>query len=250
MDQQELAIEFLSQDRLHHIDMLETIRRGNARLVDVSDQGVLIYHTGSDIWMMNTHHPATAAAMLATIARFKQADPPVGEPSEWPSLLVAHQDFYVSQAQTLLDLPLTMPCWQSAYFSKSPLPTPQGPGLVRRLDRTHLHEIHRHYSNPVGLDYLRERVDAGVFHGVFMDGRLAGFAGVHDEGSLGMLEVLPEFRRRGVATQLQAFMTNWHLSLQYVPYAQIKVGNRASIALQQKSGYTVSESEVTWLMNR
>jgi tRNA (guanine37-N1)-methyltransferase len=249
MDQQELAIDILSQDRLLHIDMLETIRRGQARLVDVSEHGVLIYHTGSDTWMMSTTHPATAVSMLETIVRFKRGDPSVGEPPEWPSLLVTHQDFYISQAKTRLGLPITMPCRQSAYFSRNPLPLPPGPGHIRRLDPSHLPDIHRHYSNPVGLDYLRERVDAGVFHGVFIDGRLAGFAGVHAEGSLGMLEVLPEYRRLGVATQLQAFMTNWHLSLHYVPYTQIKVGNLASVALKQKSGYTVSERKVTWLMD-
>ncbi|MFQ7452543.1 MAG: GNAT family N-acetyltransferase [Flavonifractor plautii] len=34
--------------------------------------------------------------------------------------------------------------------------------------------------------------------GAFVDGTLAGFAGFHGEGSIGLLEVLPAYRRRGL----------------------------------------------------
>ncbi len=249
MDQREKAIDFLSIDRLLHIDMLETIRRGHARLLHVTDRGVLLYHVPGDTWMMSAEDPATADEMLAFLARLKKSGRPGGEEPDGPTLLVAHQDHYLEQAQSLLGLPFRMACRQSAYLEKTPLPEPAGAGEIRQLGPEHLSEVHRHYSNPVGLPYLRERLEAGVFHGVFIDGQLAGFAGVHAEGSLGMLEVLPGFRRQGVATRLQAFMTNWHLSLGYTPFAQIKVGNESSLALQRKVGYAVSEKEVTWLMD-
>lgn len=254
MTLEDQALQILSEDKLLHIDMIEAIRRGEARLLVIQANGVLLYHASADTWMMSAPDPADAESLLASICRnegqafFAQTRQIVSETDE-PPLFVAHQTHYIARAQTLLGLPRSMPCLQSAYFAGTPLPVPDGPGEIRRLDRSYLVDVHRHYSHPVGMDYLRERLEAGVFHGVFVKGRLAGFAGVHAEGSLGMLEVLPDFRRQGVAMQLQAHMTNWHLSLGYTPFAQVKVGNLASLALQRKSGYAITDKMVTWLMD-
>lgn len=40
--------------------------------------------------------------------------------------------------------------------------------------------------------------------GAFLDGVLAGFIGIHEEGSIGMLEVLPAYRRRSLGYALEA----------------------------------------------
>ena len=45
-----------------------------------------------------------------------------------------------------------------------------------------------------GRDYVAERLAAGAMTGAFLDGVLAGFIGIHEEGSIGMLEVLPAYR--------------------------------------------------------
>lgn len=243
------AIEILSEDKLLHIDMIEAIRRGEARLLDIQAGGVLLYHASAATWMMSSPDPGASEALLDIIIRNSGQDRHIFSETDEPPLFVAHQTHYIARTQAILGLPRSMPCLQSAYFAGTPLPMPEGPGEIRRLDLSFLADVHRHYSHPVGLDYLRERLEAGVFHGVFVEGRLAGFAGVHAEGSLGMLEVLPEFRRQGVAMQLQAHMTNWHLSLGYTPFAQVKVGNLASLALQRKSGYAISDRTVTWLMD-
>ena len=51
--------------------------------------------------------------------------------------------------------------------------------------------------------YVTERLRAGVMIGAFVDGRLAGFAGIHSEGSMGMLEVFEPFRRQGIGYALE-----------------------------------------------
>ena len=41
-----------------------------------------------------------------------------------------------------------------------------------------------------------------MFFGAFVDGQLAGFVGEHSEGSMGMLEIFPAYRRRGLGYSL------------------------------------------------
>ena len=47
-------------------------------------------------------------------------------------------------------------------------------------------------------EFFYEQSAAGRLFGLYEGGRLAGFIGLHHEGSMGMLEILPEFRRRGL----------------------------------------------------
>lgn len=62
-------------------------------------------------------------------------------------------------------------------------------------------------------------MEAGQLWGLFEDGQLAAFIGVHHEGSMGILEVLPEYRRRGLAMALEGWLIRWHLERGWTPSA-------------------------------
>lgn len=81
-------------------------------------------------------------------------------------------------------------------MKKEPLPVP-GPWEVRQLGREFLPVVVGHYHSYPNPKYLGERLDAGVMHGAFEGEELLGFIGMHSEGSVGLLEVLPAHRRRG-----------------------------------------------------
>ena len=84
--------------------------------------------------------------------------------------------------------------------------------------------------------------------GGLVDGVLAGFAGIHQEGAMGMLEVLPQFRRRGLAEVLEAALIDQQLRRGRFPYCHVRHGNTASEALQQKLGLTFDENRTLyWL---
>lgn len=232
-DQLNLAMRYLNGNPLLHIDMLEGIRRGISELLDVSSLGVLLRCQPAGAFMISTDDAGTASRMLAGI--------PAAD------LFVAHQDFYIEEIQRRFGLQNTMPCRQAAYFQSEMLPA-AAPGYeIRPLDASHLAFVHEHYSNIDDPDYLLELLEAGVFFGAYVQGRLAGFVGEHSEGSLGLLEVLPDYRRRGVAEALVRYATNRHLQRGYVPFSQIKVNNAASFALQKKLGYSISDETVCWL---
>lgn len=102
---------------------------------------------------------------------------------------------------------------------------------------------HKHDSTP----YMRERLKAGGLFGAFVDNTLAGFIGTHSEGSMGMLTVIPEYRRRGLAVCLEAYMLKYHISRGEIPFCHVVDGNDASIALQTKLGLIKAEKPIIWL---
>lgn len=96
-------------------------------------------------------------------------------------------------------------------------------------------------------DYVRERAEAGELFSARMEGVFAGFIGFHDDGSTGLLEVLPPYRRRGIAQCLEKFMINFCLERGWTSYGQIYTDNDASFALQGSLGITVDrEHTLSW----
>ena len=64
---------------------------------------------------------------------------------------------------------------------------------------------------------------------------------------MGMLEVLPTYRRLHIGTALESHLVNDALRRGWTPYCQIFVGNTASVHLQQRLGLVVSQNVLYWM---
>ena len=106
----------------------------------------------------------------------------------------------------------------------------------------------RYYENSLSSrDYILDRLASGVVYGAFVNGALAGFIGEHDEGSGGMLEVLPQYRRMGLGTLLETYNINMALQNGKTPFGQFFEENSVSRALQRSMGMEVASEPVFWL---
>lgn len=156
----------------------------------------------------------------------------------------------------LLGAPLSAPsdvgfsadaCKSYAYFHAMPPPCDRAV-TIKRLAPTLAETVHAAYSNPGNADVahiaelMRKR---GVF-GAIADGKLAGFIGRHDDGSMGMLEVYEPFRGRGIGIALERFMINYVMSFGRIPVCDVFCRNAASVALQYKLGMTAAEGYTFW----
>lgn len=64
---------------------------------------------------------------------------------------------------------------------------------------------------------------------------------------MGMLEILPSFRRRRYAAQLEAFLIAAALKEGRTPYCHVVDGNEASLHLQRKMGLTCTRLPAIWV---
>ena len=138
------------------------------------------------------------------------------------------------------------PCSQWSYWREEP---PELPVCdIRPLTLCHSKLAAQHYKLFSHAEpYLIERIQAGRLWGLFEDGRLAGFIGTHSEGSMGMLEVFPEYRRKGYGMMLESFLIRWHLERGWTPFGHVVDGNEASIRLQQKAGMEQGNLPAIWV---
>ena len=137
-----------------------------------------------------------------------------------------------------------MECYQSAYYGGMPEMT--GCLALRDAEEADLPVLTDTYDL-VSEDDLRLIVQRRKLILGFADGRLAGFMGEHLEGSMGLLHVFPEFRRRGYATELEKAVIKRTLQEGCIPVCQIEKSNSASMELQRKLGLTVSHRLICWM---
>ena len=85
-------------------------------------------------------------------------------------------------------------------------------------------------------------------YGACVDDQLAGFAGTHVEGTLGLLTVLPEYRRRGLGLALERYVIRQEVRRGHIPFCQMFDDNDVSLHLQQKVGMELHPQPIWWLL--
>lgn len=223
----EKALEFLNKDYLLNVDMIECIRRDICRILYASDKAVLIVADSGWVHMLSCEDRELGLELIKT---------------HQPPWVVLHQ-MDMREAVAGLGYRIGDQCWQSAYTKTTPMEETLAD--IRRLDRRFLKRIADNYEL-ADEGEIAALLDAGVIYGAFAGGELAGFIGRHEEGSVGLLFVFPEFRRMGIAEALERNYVNLELAEGNVAYGQIFVGNTPSRQLQEKLGMDFSDKFICW----
>ena len=227
----------LNRDPVLYLDMTEAVRRGEGRVLGAAPHGALVAFTnlidGPDYgYTMFADDERTARSLCALL-------PPS------PGFITVHERHYLGLLQERFGFSEINSCWQVAYLHTAPPPLPELDAEVRPLDDSHLPTVCANYQME-DEEYLGWLISRDEMVGAFDGDTLMAFAGRHAEGSMGLLEVLPQYRRRRLATLLQTHMIRLELSRGHIPYGQVFDGNEPSLALQHSLGMTQSTGRLFW----
>ncbi len=223
----------LKKNKFLYMDMIESLRRGRGELIYNEGGGVTVWDAAADVYMMAAFGEALAEEMVKALPYERGL-----------KQIIVHQEYLLRKVEERFRIEELIPVRHAVYTQKVPLFVSKEIE-IKALGIEYLEEVTEHY-HMVSEDYIREQLLGGKLAGAFLEGRLAGFAGEHKEGSLGILEVYEEYRRRGVAASLEAYMINRHLANGFTPYGDILTENEASLRLQEKLGLCISKDELYW----
>lgn len=231
------AVEILSKNFLLNVDMLECIRRGSAEVLSASNDGVLLIDIPSKIYMIYTKNAKIAKNLVSKIP-------------DSIDIVAAHDKFSYDLLLENFDFNNKMICHNTVYTKKEPLKLKNSIVNINLISIDYKDEIIKYYTKAEIVDeyYIEDRLNANVMFGAFINDNLCGFIGSHTEGSIGMLEVLPQYKKRGIGTALQITATNDALANNRYPYGQVVKDNFPSASLQKKLGFELSTDKVYWLM--
>lgn len=225
----EKALEYLNKDRLSNIDMIEQIRRGIGELTYCSNKGVMLTFDDGRNALISSDDIELVAKLISE-GKFDMVE--------------LHDSRMTEEISERFGYNVIQKCWQGVYTKEDLLPMDNAD--IRLLDSSWLDflaEVYEHGDR----EYLELLIGQELIYGIFENGELAGFIGRHSEGAIGLLEILPQYRRRGLAEKLNSFYINLEKSKGHIPYGQIIVGNDASRKLQEKLGLEFAEKTVCWL---
>lgn len=238
--------KWMMRQKLLHIDMIELINRGRARIVYRDAKELLLRDMVSGIYFH------TRMADVPTEWNLPQE---LGK-DERIECIAIHQREMVPFMEKYFHLKTDMECMQGAYTRKEKLPVrglygPDGRGengfSIRVLSEEFIPFVTEHYSEIGTEEYVTDRIRHGAVYGAFYDEKIVGFIADHEEGSIGMLYVLPEYRKRHVAMALETYCMNLAIERGEIPYGQVVLGNEASIHLQEKMGICFAKGTIVWM---
>ncbi len=225
--------EFLERNRLYHADMLDALSYESTDVLYSEEDGVML--------QLNYGESGPFAISAKT-----------PEAMEKMAKLVGKDFFGVARPFKFLPIltkgrkPTFMVCRQIAYFKNELLEENNIPGITfKPLTEENLDFVMQEYDDDEG--YLFERIKAGMLGAFNKKGECVGFIGTHGEGSVGLLKVLPEYRRMGIGFALESRMINAQIKKGKIPFGHVVVGNEKSLGLQKKAGMEISGNLVTWL---
>jgi len=226
----------LLTDRALHADMLEALRRGSAEILSDSDGALLLKDRSWELYLLAAADPDEGKRLLASLGG------PGGDSG--PGDVVVRGEALAQYAETL-GYRHTQPLVQVAYEQEAAPDVPRTL-VIRHPDDADFEAVARTY-HIVDREQLWENFHSGDFFGGYRDGAFVGYIGTHPEGSMGMLHVFAEYRRRGYAKELYAFQIGRQLRLGRIPYGQVFLDNAASLALQRRFGLTFARGPLYWM---
>lgn len=237
----------MMRQKLLHIDMIELINRGRARIV---------YHDADEILLRDIVTGIYFHTRMSGVPQMEWKLPLKLAKDERIECIVLHQREMVPLMEMHFHLKEDMECLQGAYTRREKLPVrglygPDGRGengfSIRTLTEEFIPFVAEHYSEIGSPEYVTERILHGAVYGAFYEEKIVGFIADHEEGSIGMLYVLPEYRKRHVAMALETYCMNLAVERGEIPYGQVVLGNEASIRLQEKMGICFAKGTVVWM---
>lgn len=225
------AIDYLIKNPLLHMGMIDPIRRDSADILYAGIDGVLIKDQKSNAYMISVNNFEKGEELLSGISNC--------------DLIVAHQKFLIDYIFNKFGLTEKTECFQAVYLNKIKIPITEEME-IRQLTPKHINVILEHYDL-LPASVIEELLEYGNIFGGYKNESLIGFIGNHLEGSIGLLEIFPEYRRLGYGTELVGHMVNRTLEKDLIPFGQIIAGNEKSIAMQNKLGFNISEDKLYWI---
>ena len=225
---------FLTGDPRLYAGFIQLFRRGTAQVVAEDEQGLFLRDRKGGAYML-------AAADRELAASWLEKSKPLD-----CRLIMTVGDELADLAQACFGLTQRLEVYQAVYEHDCPPPR-SGQLAISPAAPSDLGFIRRHYAS---LDEGElERIVSGgeLFLARDRAGQRVGFIGQHLEGSMGLLEILPPFRRRGFGAELERFLIGRMLDQGLIPYCQFETDNLPSSLLQEKLGLSIAEEKIVWL---
>jgi len=226
-------IEFLKEDEIRNINIINFMENNSIRTVERIGDSVLLKGTSDRDWVYISS--SSEDGLRAVMKHMDENDINFGAVEDWMVPIL-------TQSKSIeWDFPLVQ--YYLPHNCKVPQAEVQAGPLVKEDAKT-IYE-NSDYKNSISLEYAEDQIRKGITAGVRVDGRLAAWGMTQDDGGMGFLHVLPEYRRKGYGYHVTLALIEAVRKIGKIPFAYIVSDNVKSINLISKLGF-IRDKKVHW----
>ncbi len=126
------------------------------------------------------------------------------------------------------------------------IPVPKEEIFSLNKSRSDFIFTHSNYKKFTSINYIRDRLQRDISAGILKDDKLVAWGFTHDDGALGFLHVLPDFRKQGLGEQVLLSLIRQRRANNQPVFCNIVPENFPSINLVQKLGFVLDRT-VSWV---
>jgi 8-oxo-dGTP diphosphatase len=116
------------------------------------------------------------------------------------------------------------------------------------LDSSHIYE-NSSYKDYISVEYIKDRISKGIGLGIYDNDKLVAWLITQDDGAMGFLTVLKDYRRKGYAHSLTLSMIHKLREMGKLPFVHIEESNSKSMNLALKMGFT-RYGRISWIKTK
>lgn len=224
------VIEVLEKDKIRNVNLLNFIRDNRVNSSEIVGDSVLIRGISDRPWVYISSQSKDELGELAE--RLTKEDKCFAVIEDWmmPLLYSAEEQLRWKLSSAKLFYPET---------TALPEITLDDDIVVELLHINDAQFMYNHYDYKefASVGYIRERIEKGVGLGIFKEKELIGWIMTHDDGAMGFLNILPEYRNKGYAMTLSVSLIKMLRAMGEVPFVHIEPHNYQSMNLALKAGF-------------
>lgn len=225
--------KMMHEDLALHVDIYEALRIGADVIFD-SKTCLLIYDKNVDMYWITAKYFDEGTKVLDKYVKNNTA-------------ISVRCEAFCQHINKVLRIRLDEQCWQ-AYTDRT---------IDNLFYMDGKLEMHHHSIDDYNLfravykhktdEDLKQDFENQDFTGLYEDGKMLGFIGIHREGAIGMLNILLEYRRKGHGKALLCNIMNKQIMQERIPFSQIVFDNDASIKMHKEIGLIFSKDTQRWM---
>ncbi|MBN1634227.1 MAG: GNAT family N-acetyltransferase [Ignavibacteria bacterium] len=226
--------DLLYKDRIQNLNMINFIKSYDVELFLKSGDSALVRGTSDKPWIYISSKSESEFREL------------IGQLSENDRYLAAIEEWMIPILKEKYKVLWNLKC--KRYL----LPKHTQPGSVHHIvrylkpgDARYIHE-NSMYRKLTQIEYITDRIKRGIGLGLYDKGGMVAWILTHDDGAIGFLNVLPEFRRRGYGTDITNAVIKKVRERGGIPFVHIEEDNINSVNLAKKVGFA-PDKYVNWL---
>lgn len=229
-------ISLLQEDKIKNINMINFIENYRIHYMERFKDSVVVKGKSDENWV---YLSSSSKDELKTLLERCKED----------EFFVAIEDWMIPLILENREMDWKLSCMKLVFPENKELP--QCKYDIKKLKPEDAEYIFHNskYKDYTSIPYITSRIENGVAIGIYEGDKLIAWLMTHDDGAIGFLNVLPEYRKKGYAYDLTISMIKDLRSLKEISFVHIEEDNYKSMNLALKTGF-VKTGKIHWIKRK